>query len=435
MPHTIPQSKRQTKLTAETAPSWLEEGLDHIWLPYTQMKTMDLPAAAVSTNGSRIKLADGRELIDGIASWWTSVHGYNHPHIIDAMKAQLDTMPHVMLGGLIHEPALKLCNRLAAMLPGGLNRSFIAESGSVCVEVAMKMCSQFYLNQGQQRTQFVHFRDGYHGDTLGTMGICDPEGGMHHVFGGLLADNILADLPRTELEAEKFSDLLMTHKDQIAAVITEPLVQGAGGMVMHEPQTLKWIDKACKAAGVKLIIDEIFTGFGRTGTMFAIEQAGIVPDVVTLSKALTGGVTPLSVAVASDALFAGFYSDDPNHALMHGPTYMGHALGCAAANASLDLFESEDRLAQVRAINAQLSHELKACYQSKYVKDVRTLGAIGVVQLNDPTIIPALKRSFTERGIWVKPFKDIVYLTPAYTITSEELSSLTSVIADTLCSG
>ncbi|NVJ97684.1 MAG: adenosylmethionine--8-amino-7-oxononanoate transaminase [Alphaproteobacteria bacterium] len=415
-----------------SSPTWFEEGVEHIWLPYTQMKTATPPLPVKSTDGVRITLADGRELIDGISSWWAAAHGYNHPHIMDAMKAQLEAMPHCMFGGLVHEPALRLSKRLANLLPGDLNRAFIAESGSVSVEVAMKMAAQYFINKGEKRSKFVHFRGTYHGDTLGTMAVCDPEEGMHGLFKGMLADNLLTDLPRSPEEAERFAAFLKVNAPDVAAVITEPLVQGAGGMVFHPAETLQWIRQACDAAGVLMIVDEIFTGFYRTGTMFAIDQAGIVPDMVTLSKALSGGVTPLSVCVARDAIFDAFYDDDPMKALMHGPTYMAHALGCAAANASLDLFEQEDYAAKVEAIQHQLMAELAPCGFMANVKSVRVKGAIGVVQLEDASGLEQLKPLFVEKGVWIRPFRDIVYLTPPLVIEPDDLGVLTSAIREVL---
>lgn len=412
------------------APNWFTEGRDHIWLPYTQMKTATPPMPATATDGVRITLADGRELIDGISSWWAAAHGYNHPHIKAAMLQQLEAMPHVMFGGLVHEPALRLSKRLADMLPGDLNRAFIAESGSVSVEVAMKMAAQYFINRGEKRSKFVHFRGTYHGDTLGTMAVCDPEEGMHGLFKGMLADNLLTDLPRTPEDAERFAAFLKVNALDVAAVITEPLVQGAGGMVFHPVETLQWLRQACDAAGVLLIVDEIFTGFYRTGTRFAIDQAGIVPDMVTLSKALSGGVAPLSVCVARDTIFDAFYDDDPMKALMHGPTYMAHALGCAAANASLDLFEREDYAEKAAKIEGQLMAELAPCGFLDNVKSVRVKGAIGVVQLEDAAGIEALKPKFVEKGVWIRPFRDIVYLTPPLVITPEDLTVLTSAIYD-----
>ncbi len=412
----------------QNKPAWYDEGLDHIWLPYTQMKTTRPPLPVESADGVRLKLADGRELIDGISSWWAAAHGYGNPHIVGAMKSQLDKAAHVMFGGLVNEPALKLSKRLAAMLPGDLNRCFIAESGSVSVEVAMKMAVQYYLNRGEKRSKFVHFRGTYHGDTLGTMSVCDPDEGMHSLFSDILIDNLLTDLPRTEAEADVFKAYLKEHAGDVAAVITEPLVQGAGGMVFHSPDTLRWLREACDDAGVLFIVDEIFTGFYRTGTRFAIDRAGIIPDMITLSKALSGGVSPLSVCVARDEIFEAFYDDDPLKALMHGPTYMGHALGCAAANASLDLFERDDYGQKVAAIEKQLKAELEVCRNLPNVKDVRVLGAIGVVQLEDASQIEALKPKFVEAGVWIRPFRDIVYLAPPLVIGSADLSKLTKTI-------
>jgi adenosylmethionine-8-amino-7-oxononanoate aminotransferase len=419
-------------MTASDMPDWYQDGIDHIWLPYTQMQTARPPLPVVKSEGVKLTLSDGRELIDGIASWWAAAHGYNHPYIINAVEAQLRQMPHVMFGGLVNEPALKLSKRLANMLPGDLNRCFIAESGSVSVEVAMKMAVQYFLNKGEKRSKFVHFRGCYHGDTLGTMGVCDPEEGMHSLFGDIIADNILCDLPRTEEEAARFSAFLMKNAHDVAAIITEPLVLGAGGMVFYPPETLKWLRAACDQAGVLLIIDEIFTGFCRTGTMFAVERAGIIPDVITLSKALSGGVSPLSVCVARDHVFDAFLDTDPAKALMHGPTYMAHALGCAAANASLDLFESEDRLGEVARIEQQLKTGLEPCRALTNVKDVRVLGAIGVVQLADASNIEALKPLFIEKGVWIRPFRDIVYLTPALTIDEVDLKVLTNAVYQVL---
>jgi len=409
-------------------PDWYREGMGHIWLPYTQMKTATPPQPVVKADGVRLTLADGTELIDGISSWWAAVHGYNHPHIIGAMKKQLELMPHVMFGGLVNEPALKLAKRLATMLPGDLNRTFIAESGSVSVEVAMKMAVQYFINRGEKRSKFVHFRGTYHGDTLGTMSVCDPEEGMHGLFSDILIKNLLTDLPRTEAEALVFKAYLKKHAHAVAAVITEPLVQGAGGMVFHGPETLGWLREACDEAGVLLIVDEIFTGFYRTGSRFAVDQASIVPDMITLSKALSGGVTPLSVCVAREEIFDAFYDDDANKALMHGPTYMGHALGCAAANASLDLFEAEDYALKVQAIERQLETELEPCRKRSNVKDVRVKGAIGVVHLHDASNIETLKLKFVAEGVWIRPFGDIVYLTPPLTISESDLRVLTGAI-------
>jgi adenosylmethionine-8-amino-7-oxononanoate aminotransferase len=404
-------------------------GLSHIWLPYAQMKTMRPPLAVSRTDGCRIVLADGRELIDGIASWWTACHGYNHPHIRRAVERQLAAMPHVMFGGLVHEQALTLARRLAALLPGDLERVFFSESGSVAVEIAMKMAVQYWINRGvPERTRFIAFKGGYHGDTTGAMSVSDPEEGMHALFHGILPEQVLVDLPNDEAKAAALDAVMQRHADRIAGLIVEPLVQGAGGMLFHDAATLQRLRELADRHGVLLIFDEIFTGFGRTGTLFACEQAGVVPDIVTLSKALTGGTLPLAATVARKPVFEAFWSDDPKAALMHGPTYMGNALACAAANASLDLFEREPRLDQVHAISEQMRHELEPCRNVAGVKDVRVRGAIGVVQLERIAEPDALRARFVEEGVFIRPFGNVVYLTPSFTIALDELSQLTRAI-------
>jgi adenosylmethionine-8-amino-7-oxononanoate aminotransferase len=404
-------------------------GLSHIWLPYAQMKTMRPPLAVARTDGCRIVLADGRELIDGIASWWTACHGYNHPHIRRAVERQLAAMPHVMFGGLVHEQALTLARRLAALLPGDLERVFFSESGSVAVEIAMKMAVQYWINRGvPERTRFIAFKGGYHGDTTGAMSVSDPEEGMHALFHGILPEQVLVDLPNDEAKAAVLDAVMQRHADRIAGLIVEPLVQGAGGMLFHDAATLQRLRELADRHGVLLIFDEIFTGFGRTGTLFACEQAGVVPDIVTLSKALTGGTLPLAATVARKPVFEAFWSDDPKAALMHGPTYMGNALACAAANASLDLFEREPRLEQVRAISGRMRQELMPYRDIAGVKDVRVQGAIGVVELERIAEPDALRARFVEEGVFIRPFGNVVYLTPSFTIALDELSQLTRAI-------
>ncbi|WP_348995680.1 adenosylmethionine--8-amino-7-oxononanoate transaminase [Achromobacter sp. HNDS-1] len=406
-------------------PDWVARGQPHIWQPYAQMKTATPPLPVVRSHGSRLELADGRQLIDGVASWWTACHGYNHPHIAQAVRAQLDAMPHVMFGGLTHEPALTLARRLAALLGPGLDRVFYTDSGSVAVEVAMKMAVQFWLNQGERgRSRFLAFRGGYHGDTFGTMAVCDPDEGMHSLFRGMLAEHDIVDLPRDDAAMARLDAFLETRGPQLAGILVEPLVQGAGGMLLHDPEVLRRLRRLADRHGLLLIFDEIFTGFGRTGTLFAFEQAGIRPDIITLSKALTGGTLPLAATVASSRVFDAFWSDDPSHALMHGPTFMGNALACAAANASLDLFESEPRLAQARALSTALAAGLAPCREVAWVRDVRVLGAIGVVELDRIDDREALKRRLVEAGVWVRPFGNVVYLTPALTIAPDELDTL-----------
>ncbi|WP_063569065.1 adenosylmethionine--8-amino-7-oxononanoate transaminase [Achromobacter ruhlandii] len=406
-------------------PDWMARGQPHIWQPYAQMKTATPPLPVVRSHGSRLELADGRQLIDGVASWWTACHGYNHPHIAQAVRAQLDAMPHVMFGGLTHEPALTLARRLAALLGPGLDRVFYTDSGSVAVEVAMKMAVQFWLNQGERgRSRFLAFRGGYHGDTFGTMAVCDPDEGMHSLFRGMLAEHDIVDLPRDDAAMARLDAFLETRGPQLARILVEPLVQGAGGMLLHDPEVLRRLRRLADRHGLLLIFDEIFTGFGRTGTLFAFEQAGIRPDIITLSKALTGGTLPLAATVASSRVFDAFWSDDPSHALMHGPTFMGNALACAAANASLDLFESEPRLAQARALSSALAAGLAPCRELAWVRDVRVLGAIGVVELDRIDDREALRRRLVEAGVWVRPFGNVVYLTPALTIAPDELDTL-----------
>ncbi len=383
--------------------------------------------------GTRIRLADGRELVDGIASWWTAVHGYNHPHIAEAVAAQLASMPHIMFGGLTHAPAERLAARLTALLPGDLDHVFFSDSGSVAVEVALKMAAQLWINRGVAgRTKVLAFRGGYHGDTMGAMSVCDPEEGMHRRFGAWLPEQIVCDLPRTGAETNALDAALTHNRDRLAALIVEPLVQGAGGMVMHPPEVLARIATLARRHGLPLIVDEIFTGFGRTGTMFACEQAGIVPDIVCLSKALTGGTLTLAATVARTDIFSAFWSDDPAAALMHGPTFMANPLACAAANASLDLFEREPRLEQARAIESRLTEGLADLRRLPGVADVRVLGAIGCVQFATSPDLAALKERLVARGVWVRPFGDILYLTPALSIEAADLTRLIEAVTETV---
>jgi adenosylmethionine-8-amino-7-oxononanoate aminotransferase len=410
-------------------PAWYAQGLDAIWLPYAQMKTAASPLPVVRTQGSRITLADGRELIDGIASWWTACHGYNQSHIRHAVAKQLKQMPHVMFGGLAHEPALTLARRLAALLPGDLSRVFFSDSGSVAVEVALKMAAQYWINRGvKRRSQFVAFKGGYHGDTTGAMAVSDAEGGMHALFAGVLPQHRIVDLPNDDERAAALDKLLAERADTVAGIIVEPLVQGAGGMKFHDAAVLQRLRALADKYDVLLIFDEVFTGFGRTGTLFACEAAGVAPDIVALSKALTGGTLPLAATVATQKVFDVFWSDDPKKALMHGPSYMANALGCAAANASLDLFESEPRLQQVAAIASALLQGLAHCRSMPGVKDVRVKGAIGVVEMEHIDNLDALRARFVEQGVFVRPFGKIIYLTPAFTIAPDELKTLTDAV-------
>lgn len=407
--------------------------IPHLWLPYTQMQTTPAPLRAARTAGTRIMLDDGRELIDAVSSWWTACHGYNHPHIVMAMEKQLQEMPHVMFGGMVHEPAERLAARLATILPGPLNRVFFADSGSVAVEVAMKMAVQYRLNRGDTgRTRFLSFRNGYHGDTLAAMSVTDPDEGMHALFKGYLPEQVIAPVPRDDATAAEFRRLLDAHGDELAGVIVEPLVQCAGGIKMHDPAVLKTIGDAAHRAGALLICDEVAVNFGRTGTLFAHTQANIAPDVICLGKALTGGAINLAATVATAEVFEAFLSDDANAALMHGPTYMANPLACAAANASLDLFETEPRLQQVATIEAQLSRELAPLAETPGVVDVRVKGAVGAVEVADLHDLDWLKAQFVDAGIWLRPFGNVIYTMPPFTVTPAELSAITGAIAKVL---
>lgn len=397
----------------------------HLWRPYTQMKTAAPALPVVSAEGVRLRLADGRELIDGVANWWTAAHGHRHPHLVTAVEAQLRVLPHAMLGGLTHEPAGRLAARLAALAPGDLDHVFFCESGSVAVEVAMKMAAQFWINRGERgRTKFISFRGGYHGDTFATMSVCDPEEGMHAHFKGVIPEQIIADLPTDDASAAAFEALMEREGPRAAAVIVEPLAQGAGGMRFHSLETVRRVRAACDRHGVLLIFDEIMTGFGRLGTMFAADQCGAAPDIMTVGKALTGGVLPLAAAIASRRVFDAFWSDDPQAALMHGPTYMGNPLACAAANASLDLFEREPRLEQAQALEDALTAGLAPAWSIPGVVDVRARGAIGVIQMRALPNLDDLKARLVANGVWVRPFRDIVYLCPPLMIGRQDLALL-----------
>ena len=393
------------------------------------MKGLPPPLEAVGTQGTRIRLADGRELIDGIASWWTACHGYNHPHIVAAMESQLGEMPHVMFGGMVHEPAIRLARRLSGLLGADLNHVFFSDSGSVSVEIALKMAIQYWRNAGVEgRDRFVCFRGAYHGDTLGAMSVCDPDDGMHKLLGNYVPPQIVLDLPVGRAAMQEFEATIARHAGELAAVVVEPLIQAAGGMRFHSPETLAAVAEVCRRHGQLLILDEVATGFGRTGTMFAFEQAGISPDMVCLSKALTGGTMGLAATVANERVYSAFDSEEPKRALMHGPTFMANPLGCAAANASLDLFEREPRLEQARRIEAHLRESLAPCLAMPRVVDVRAMGAVGVVELDRIDDLAGMRMSFVEEGVWIRPLENVVYLMPPLVVASEELDVLAGAI-------
>lgn len=415
---------------------WFAHGAAHVWRPYCQMKTAPPPLAVARTEGARIVLEDGRALVDGVASWWTACHGYNHPHIRAAVQAQLETAPHVMFGGLAHAPAYRLAARLAALLPGDLDHVFFAESGSVSVEIAMKMALQYWINRGVRgRTRFLAFLGGYHGDTLATMTVCDPEEGMHSLFAGVLPAQLIAPLPVDAPSEAALDRLLERHGREIAAILVEPRIQGAGGMLFHDDEVLRRLRRLADAHDVLLIFDEIFVGFGRTGDLFACEGAGVVPDIVTLSKALTGGTLPLSAAIARRRVFEAFWSDDPGAALMHGPTYMANPLACAAAGASLDLFESGRWKSDVARIAQGLAEGLAPCRDAPGVTDVRVRGAVGVVEFAGSVDVGALSRRFVAEGVWIRPMGRVIYLTPAFVTSDAELAQLTGAVARVTTAG
>ena len=393
------------------------------------MNNCNAPIVAKATHGSTIILNDGAKLIDGIASWWTACHGYNHPHIIKTVKKQLELMPHIMFGGIIHQPAIDLAKHLANLLPGDLNKVFFSESGSVSVEVALKIAAQFWLNQNNNiKNKIISFHGGYHGDTMATMAVCDPEEGMHNLFKNIIPHQYNIPLPDTLEKQKDFIQFLEKHHQTIAAILIEPLIQGAGGMLFHSPEVLRFLRKQADHFEILLIFDEIFTGFGRTGSFFACEQANVIPDIITLSKALSGGTMALAATIAKEYIFDGFLSDSDQHALMHGPTFMANPLACSAANASLEIFDQYNWKNAVSCIETQMKKELIQCKNLKNVKDVRVKGAVAVVELYNISNLNRLKTKFIQQNVWIRPFRNIVYLTPSFTITSEELSLLTNSI-------
>ncbi len=391
----------------------------------------------VGAEGVYLELADGRRLIDGMSSWWCMIHGYNHPELNAAAKAQIDRFSHAMFGGLTHQPAVELAQSLVAITPEGLDKVFFCDSGSVSVEVALKMALQYWQALGQVGKQrFVSLRRGYHGDTWGAMSVCDPDRGMHHLFKGMLADQFFVDSPNCrfgedwqESCVEELEQLFAEHANEIAALVLEPVVQNAGGMYFYSPDYLRRARELCDQYDVLLVADEIATGFGRTGKLFGCEWAQITPDIICVGKALTGGYISLAATLCTDRVSRGICSADPG-VFMHGPTYMANPLACAIANASLKLLLEQDWQSRIQQIETQLKTGLAAAAELSAVKDVRVLGAIGVIELHESVNQAELQPKFVDRGVWVRPFGSVVYLMPPYVIDDEQLQKLCSACAE-----
>ncbi len=409
---------------------------EHLWHPYTSA-TNPLPVYAVrSAHGCKIVLESGRELIDGMASWWCVIHGYNRPELNEAVKKQLEKMAHVMFGGLTHEPAVSLGQKLVALTPEPMQHVFFADSGSVSVEVAIKMAVQYWQAKGlAQKTKLLSLRSGYHGDTLGAMSVCDPVTGMHSLFTGILPQQFFTEAPRCgfhtpwdERFLEDFERKISAHAAELAAVILEPIVQGAGGMRFYSPKFLCRVRALCDVHNVLLICDEIATGFGRTGKLFACEWAGISPDIMCVGKALTGGYMTLAATLATKDV--AYTISDNGGVMMHGPTFMANPLACAAANASIAILEQGHWQKQVKTIETLLADGLSPCKDMQNVAEVRVLGAIGVVEMRQPVDVAVCQKHFVEKGVWVRPFGKCVYVMPPYIISINELEQLTSAIVD-----
>lgn len=410
-----------------------------IWFPYAQMKIKPAALEVDRAEGVRLYLKDGRCLIDAISSWWCMIHGYNPPVIIDAMKEQLDRLPHVMMGGLVHDPAKKLASKLVEITPEGLNHVFFGDSGSVGVEIALKMALQYWQNQGEtQKTKFVSLKKAYHGDTCGAMSVCDPDDGMHALFSGLLPKQLFVNVPKGGFDANqeqidkgiiKLESMLQTHHETIAAMIVEPLLQGAGGMIFYSPEYLRLARDCCDRYNILMIFDEVATGFGRTGKLFAAEHAGISPDIMVLGKGLTAGFTGHSATLANDRIFDAFWSDDAEKCFMHGPTFMGNPLACTAALKSLEIFQYDHTLEKIARIESILKEHILP-FSSPKIKETRVLGATGVMEVHDRSDLKGLSEFAAERGVWIRPFENVAYTMPSYIINDNDLIQIVDVMKE-----
>jgi len=419
-----------------TMNNWIEIDKQHIWHPYSSMDA-DVPVFPVkSATGVMIKLEDGRELVDGMSSWWCAIHGYNHPVLNQAITDQLKSMSHIMFGGLTHEPASKLAKKLVELTPEGLDSVFFADSGSVSVEVAMKMALQYWISKGEnRRTRFMTIRSGYHGDTFAAMSVCDPDTGMHKIYGdNVLMQQLFIDAPVSrvheacsEQDLQKLETAFKQHAEYTAAFILEPVVQGAGGMRFYSADYLSKVRQLCDAYGILLITDEIATGFGRSGKLFACEHAGISPDIMCIGKALTGGYMTMAATLTTSMVSEAISNGDPG-VFMHGPTFMANPLACAVANASIDLLLSSGWQHKVLQIESWLKAGLESCEQLEAVREVRVLGAIGVVELHEAVDMKQIQPAFVEAGVWVRPFGKLVYLMPPYIIDEAQVNMLTNAI-------
>lgn len=431
-----------TKVDSGSKQQWQQKlafDRQHIWHPYTSMVN-PLPCYPVeSASGVEIKLASGEKLIDGMSSWWAAIHGYNHPKINAAIEKQLNKMSHVMFGGLTHQPAIDLAQKLIHLSPSGLQKIFFSDSGSVAVEVAIKMATQYWYSKGEtKKTLLLTVRGGYHGDTSGCMSVCDPDAGMHEMFTAILPQQLFAEKPACafnenfeEAHIKNFKTIISENHQKLAAVIMEPIVQGAGGMYFYSPAYLKAVRELCDEFDVLLILDEIATGFGRSGKLFACEYANIEPDIMCIGKALTGGYMTLAATLCTEKVALGI-SRDGSGLLMHGPTFMANPLACACANASLDLLLENHWEMQVKNIEILLKRELQNCIQYSYVKEVRVLGAMGVIELSQSVNMQKIQACFVSEGVWLRPFGKLVYMMPPYIISEAELKCLCAAVIKVL---